>query len=72
MSDRVGALPGMDQRMDDVRAVMDAVGIQRAALWGMSADMPYSPFPKPWPYVFISVLVTMRSSRRFRLLIQVA
>ena len=40
MSDRVGALPGMDERMDDVRAVMDAVGIQRAALWGMSEGGP--------------------------------
>lgn len=26
MSDKVDALPGMDERMDDVRAVMDAVG----------------------------------------------
>jgi pimeloyl-ACP methyl ester carboxylesterase len=40
MSDRVGALPGMDERMDDVRAVMDAAGIQRAALWGMSEGGP--------------------------------
>ena len=40
MSDRVGPLPGMDQRMDDVRAVMDAAGIQRAALWGMSEGGP--------------------------------
>jgi pimeloyl-ACP methyl ester carboxylesterase len=40
LSDRVGALPGMDERMDDVRAVMDAAGIQRAALWGMSEGGP--------------------------------
>src|SRR5947209_4883468 len=30
MSDRVSELPGMDQRMDDARAVMDAAGISRA------------------------------------------
>jgi pimeloyl-ACP methyl ester carboxylesterase len=40
MSDRVGPLPGMDQRMDDVRAVMDAVGIERAAIFGMSEGGP--------------------------------
>jgi pimeloyl-ACP methyl ester carboxylesterase/class 3 adenylate cyclase len=40
MSDRVGALPGLDQRMDDVRAVMDAVGIEQAALFGVSEGGP--------------------------------
>ena len=36
LSDQVSELPGMDQRMDDVRAVMDAVGIKRAAIFGIS------------------------------------
>ena len=36
LSDRVGELPSLDQRMDDLRAVMDAVGIERAALLGVS------------------------------------
>ncbi len=36
LSDRVSELPGMDQRMDDMRAVMDAVGIERAAVMGIS------------------------------------
>ena len=36
LSDQVSELPGMDQRMDDVRAVMDAVGIERAAVFGIS------------------------------------
>lgn len=36
LSDRVTKLPGMDERMDDVRAVMDAVGIEKAALLGIS------------------------------------
>jgi hypothetical protein len=29
MSDRVTELPGLEQRIDDVRAVMDAVGMKR-------------------------------------------
>jgi pimeloyl-ACP methyl ester carboxylesterase/DNA-binding CsgD family transcriptional regulator len=36
MSDRVHPLPTLEQRMDDVRAVMDAAGSQRAALMGIS------------------------------------
>jgi pimeloyl-ACP methyl ester carboxylesterase/DNA-binding CsgD family transcriptional regulator len=36
LSDRVAELPTLEQRMDDVRAVMDAVGSQRAALFGIS------------------------------------
>jgi class 3 adenylate cyclase/pimeloyl-ACP methyl ester carboxylesterase len=34
MSDRVSGAPTLETRMDDVRAVMDAVGSQRAALYG--------------------------------------
>ena len=36
LSDRLGQLPNLDQRMDDARAVMDAVGISRAAIMGVS------------------------------------
>ena len=36
MSDRVHPLPTLEQRMDDVRAVMDAAGSERAALFGIS------------------------------------
>ncbi len=36
LSDRLGALPNLETRMDDVRAVMDAVGSERAALFGYS------------------------------------
>jgi len=36
LSDRVADLPAMDERMDDVRAVMDAVGFERAAVFGIS------------------------------------
>jgi pimeloyl-ACP methyl ester carboxylesterase len=36
MSDRVASLPGMDERMDDVRAVMDATGFDTAFIMGIS------------------------------------
>ena len=36
MSDRVSSLPGMDERMDDVRAVMDAAGFDTAFIMGVS------------------------------------
>jgi pimeloyl-ACP methyl ester carboxylesterase/class 3 adenylate cyclase len=36
MSDRVSGAPTLEARMDDVRAVMDAVGSQRAAFYGLS------------------------------------
>ncbi|MCU4178256.1 adenylate/guanylate cyclase domain-containing protein [Bosea sp. BH3] len=36
LSDRVGTLPTLEERMDDVRAVMDAAGSKRAALFGVS------------------------------------
>ena len=40
LSDRIGELPALDERMDDARAVMDAVGIERAALLGVSEGGP--------------------------------
>lgn len=36
LSDRLGNLPSLEERMDDVRAVMDAVDSRRAALFGIS------------------------------------
>ena len=36
LSDRLDVLPTMDERMDDVRAVMDAAGSERAAVFGLS------------------------------------
>jgi class 3 adenylate cyclase/pimeloyl-ACP methyl ester carboxylesterase len=36
MSDRVPELPGLDERMDDLRAVMDAADMEQAALLGAS------------------------------------
>jgi len=41
-SDRVGELPGLEMRMDDLRAVMDAAGMDQAALLGISEGAPLS------------------------------
>jgi len=40
LSDRVADLPTLEQRMDDVRAVMDAAGSERAAIFGISEGGP--------------------------------
>ncbi len=42
MSDRVSGAPTLETRMDDVRAVMDAVGSERAAILGVSEGGPMS------------------------------
>ena len=42
MSDRVASDPSLETRMDDVRAVMDAAGSERAALLGNSEGGPMS------------------------------
>lgn len=42
LSDRMGGTPTLEERMDDVRAVMDAVGTERAALLGYWEGGPMS------------------------------
>jgi class 3 adenylate cyclase len=42
LSDRVSGVPSLEERMDDVRAVMDAIGSQRAVLTGFSEGSPMS------------------------------
>ncbi|HXH97172.1 MAG TPA: adenylate/guanylate cyclase domain-containing protein, partial [Gaiellaceae bacterium] len=42
MSDRVSGTPGLETRMDDVRAVMDAAGSSRAAILSASIGVPTS------------------------------
>jgi class 3 adenylate cyclase len=42
LSDRPGGLPDLETRMDDVRAIMDAAGSKRAALFGYSEGGPMS------------------------------
>ena len=36
LSDRLAAIPTLEERMDDVRAVMDAAGSPRAAIFALS------------------------------------
>ena len=40
LSDRAERMPAIEERMDDVRAVMDAVGSERAAILGLSEGGP--------------------------------
>jgi pimeloyl-ACP methyl ester carboxylesterase len=40
LSDPVPAVPTLEERMDDVRAVMDAAGVEQAALLGVSEGGP--------------------------------
>lgn len=40
LSDPVADPPTLEERMDDVRAVLDAVGWPRAAIWGISEGGP--------------------------------
>jgi pimeloyl-ACP methyl ester carboxylesterase len=42
LSDPVTEAPTLEQRIDDVRAVMDAAGVERAALFGVSEGGPMS------------------------------
>src|SRR5215475_15300552 len=42
LSDRIAGIATLEDRMDDVRAVMDAAGSERAALFGMSEGGPMS------------------------------
>ena len=42
LSDPVAEAPTLEERMDDVRAVMDAAGSERAALVGISEGVPMS------------------------------
>ncbi|HEY1358940.1 MAG TPA: adenylate/guanylate cyclase domain-containing protein [Thermoleophilaceae bacterium] len=42
LSDPVPEAPSLEERMDDVRAVMDAAGSERAALVGVSEGVPMS------------------------------
>ena len=42
LSDPVTHVPPLDERMDDLHAVMDAVGVDSAALFGVSEGGPMS------------------------------
>jgi len=42
LSDRVAGVPTLEERSDDIRAVMDAAGSDRAAVFGASESVPMS------------------------------
>ena len=42
MSDRVAGVPALEERSDDIRAVMDAARSDRAALFAVSEGVPMS------------------------------
>jgi pimeloyl-ACP methyl ester carboxylesterase len=47
LSDPIPAAPSLDERMDDVRAVLDAAGSERASLFGISEGGPISACSPP-------------------------
>ena len=66
LSDRLGTLPDLETRMDDVRAVMDAVGSERAALCGYSeGGVMCALFAATYP-ARTTALITIGSYARLR------
>ena len=69
LSDRVpnNELPTLEQRMDDVRAVMDAVGSKRAALCGVSEGGPMcSLFAATYPERTLALVMIGTYAKRLR------
>ena len=69
MSDRVplDELPTLEQRMDDVRAVMEAVGSERAVLCGVSEGGPMcSLFSATYPEKTSALVMIGSYARRLR------
>src|SRR6201988_4015437 len=69
LSDRVpiNQLPTLEQRMDDVRAVMDAVGSERAALCGVSEGGPMcSLFSATYPEKTLALVMIGTYAKRIR------
>lgn len=69
LSDRVplDQLPTLEQRMDDVRAVMEAVGSERAVLCGVSEGGPMcSLFAATYPQRTIALVMIGSYARRLR------
>jgi pimeloyl-ACP methyl ester carboxylesterase/class 3 adenylate cyclase len=69
LSDRVppDQLPTLEQRMDDVRAVMDAVGSKRAVLCGVSEGGPMCAlFAATYPEKTIALVMIGSYARRLR------
>jgi pimeloyl-ACP methyl ester carboxylesterase/DNA-binding winged helix-turn-helix (wHTH) protein/class 3 adenylate cyclase len=69
LSDRVpiNQLPTLEQRMDDVRAVMNAVGSERAALCGVSEGGPMcSLFAATYPEKTVALVMIGTYAKRVR------
>ena len=67
LSDRVADLPNLETRMDDVRAVMDAVGSERAALLGYSEGGPMCAlFAATYPLRTTALVIQASYARRTR------
>ena len=65
MSDRVSGAPMLETRMDDVRAVMDAVGSRRAAFYGLSEGAAMSIlFAATYPERTAALVVRSAFARR--------
>ncbi len=65
MSDRVSGAPTLETRMDDVRAVMDAVGSRRAAFYGLSEGAAMSLlFAATYPERMAALVVRSAFPRR--------
>ena len=62
-----GEIPTLEQRMDDVRAVMDAVGVERAALLGVSEGGPMAMlFAATYPQRTSGLILLGTFARAFR------
>ena len=58
MSDRSVGVPGLEERMDDIRAVLDAVGSERAVVFGASESGPMAIlFAASYPQRTIALVV---------------
>jgi len=67
LSDPVTQMPTLEQRMDDVRAVLDAVGSRRAALLGVSEGGPLCAlFAATYPDRTESIVMVGTYARRTR------
>ena len=65
MSDRISGVPPLETRMDDIRAVLDAVGSERAAVFGLGDSGPLCVlFAATYPER-TAALVLFNSSPRF-------
>jgi pimeloyl-ACP methyl ester carboxylesterase len=67
LSDRIPGTPTLEDRMEDVRAVMDAVGSERAALFGYSEGGPMCAlFAATYPNLSSGLIMVGSYPRRFR------